>query len=210
MKFVFIFGMKFSLKAFSQFIKNLFFQVQAYSTGDNSQVIFHVMESGMGGQVRKINANDVFTALNQGTIWSQLQQRHNLESIAPKVSFAKEQLEEYLKNTPYGVDPRLWKQAQLDNPNSKKLLPVPLVGFKALQSRIKRQEHQAKIYQGRLDEIATDIGESQKRQQDNSAKLRDAKRKQLELSHRVLNIITRQVCAYFQDLVFDRDFTSWS
>ena len=152
----------------------------------------------MGGQVRKINANDVFTALNQGTIWSQLQQRHNLESIAPKVSFAKEQLEEYLKNTPYGVDPRLWKQAQLDNPNSKKLLPVPLVGFKALQSRIKRQEHQAKIYQGRLDEIATDIGESQKRQQDNSAKLRDAKRKQLELSHRVLNIITRQVCAYFQ------------
>merc|ERR1712083_177989 len=94
---------------------------------------------------------------------------------------------EYLKNTPYGVDLRLWKQAQLDNPNSKKLLPVPLVGFKALQSRIKRQEHQA-----RLDEIATDIGESQKRQQDNSAKLRDAKRKQLELSHRVLNIITRQ------------------
>ena len=30
------------------------------------------------------------------------------------------------------------------------------------------------------------------KQQDNSAKLRDAKRKQLELSHRVLNIITRQ------------------
>merc|ERR1711962_238306 len=173
-------------------IKVVINEVQPYSTGDNSQVIFHVMESGMNGQVRKINANDIFTALNQGNIWSQLQQRQNLESIAPKVNFAEEQLEEYLKNTPYGVDPRLWKQAQLDNPNSKKLLPVPLVGFKALQSRIKRQEHQAKIYQGRLDEIANDISESQKRQQDNSAKLRDAKRKQLELSHRVLNIITRQ------------------
>ena len=47
----------------------------------------------MNGQVRKINANDIFTALNQGNIWSQLQQRHNLESIAPKVNFAKEQLE---------------------------------------------------------------------------------------------------------------------
>ena len=51
------------------------------------------MESGMNGQVRKINANDIFTALNQGNIWSQLQQRQNLESIAPKVNFAKEQLE---------------------------------------------------------------------------------------------------------------------
>ncbi len=72
------------------------------------------------------------------------------------------------------------------------MVPVPLVGFKALQARIKRQEHQAKIYQGRLDGIANDIAESGKRQQDNTAKLRDAKRKQLELSHRLLNIITRQ------------------
>ena len=37
-----------------------------------------------------------------------------------------------------------------------------MVGFKSLQSRIKRQEHQAKIYHGRLDEIANDISESQK------------------------------------------------
>ena len=116
----------------------------------------------MSGQTRKINANDVFNALNQGNIWSQLQQRHSLESLAPKLAFAKEQREEYLKNPPIGVDPRLWKQAQLDNPNKETLVPVPLVGFKSLQSRIKRQEHQAKIYHGRLDEIANDISESQK------------------------------------------------
>lgn len=174
-----------------QNIKVMINEVQAYG-GDNSCIIFHVLESNMQGQTRKIDANDIFTALNQGNTWSQLQQRHPFESIAPKVKFAKEQLDDYLKNCPIGVDPRLWKQAQLDNPSPKELLPVPLVGFKALQARIKRQEHQGKIYQGRLDEIAKDISESQKRQQDNTAKLRDAKRKQLELSHRVLNIITRQ------------------
>ena len=47
-------------------------------------------------------------------------------------------------------------------PDKEALVPVPLVGFKSLQSRIKRQEHQGKIYQGRLDEIANDIAESQK------------------------------------------------
>lgn len=166
-------------------------EVQQYG-GDTSQIIFHIVETNMSGQTRKINANDVFNALNQPNIWPQLQQRHNLESMAPKLAFAKEQREEYLKNPPIGVDPRLWKQAQHDNPDKEALVPVPLVGFKSLQSRIKRQEHQGKIYQGRLDEIANDIAESQKKQQDNTAKLRDAKRKQLELSHRVLNIITRQ------------------
>ncbi len=172
-------------------IKVVITELQSF-TGDNTEVVFHVLESNMTGQTRKIPANDVYTALSQGHIWPQLQQRHNLDSLAPKVALGKDQVEEYLKTPPVGVDPRLWKQAQLDNPNKDKLIPVPLVGFKALQSRIRRQEQQAKIYQGRLDEVANDIAESQKKQQDNSAKLRDAKRKQLELSHRVLNIITKQ------------------
>ena len=136
-------------------------EVQPYS-GESSQIIFHIIETNMSGQTRKIDANDVFNALNQGTTWPQLQQKHALESLAPKLAFAKEQKEEYLKTPPIGVDPRLWKQAQHDNPDKDALVPVPLVGFKSLQSRIKRQEHQGKIYQGRLDEIANDIAESQK------------------------------------------------
>ena len=113
-------------------------EVQQYG-GDTSQIIFHIVETNMSGQTRKINANDVFNALNQPNIWPQLQQRHNLESMvyylkfyyflrkifftefllsfqAPKLAFAKEQREDYLKNPPIGVDPRLWKQAQHDNP----------------------------------------------------------------------------------------------
>ena len=90
-------------------------EVQQYG-GDTSQIIFHIVEANMSGQTRKINANDVFNALNQPNIWPALQQRHNLESMAPKLAFAKEQREDYLKNPPIGVDPRLWKQAQHDNP----------------------------------------------------------------------------------------------
>ena len=86
-------------------IKAVINEVQPYS-GDTSQIIFHIIETNMGGQTRKINANDVFNALNQGNIWSQLQQRHSLESLAPKLAFAKERREDYLKNPPIGVDPR--------------------------------------------------------------------------------------------------------
>lgn len=28
-----------------------------------------------------------------------------------------------------GIDPRMWKQAIQDNPNSAKLIPVPIIGF---------------------------------------------------------------------------------
>jgi len=49
-----------------------------------------------------------------------------------------------LENPPQGIDPRLWRQAQLDNPDPKRFLPVPMIGFKSLQTRIKCQEMQAK------------------------------------------------------------------
>ena len=65
-------------------------EVQQYG-GDTSQIIFHIVETNMSGQTRKINANDVFNALNQPNIWPQLQQRHNLESMVyiPFIKYIK-------------------------------------------------------------------------------------------------------------------------
>ena len=74
-------------------------------------------------------------------------------------------MREYLENPPQGIDVRLWRQAQQDNPDPKKLIPVPMIGFRALSTRIKCQEMQAKNQQGRLDTIASDIAKLQKNQQ---------------------------------------------
>ena len=71
-----------------------------------------------------------------------------------------------------GIDPRLWKQAQLDNPDPKKLIPVPMIGFRALQQRILCQEQLSKTFEGRLDCVAQEISDLQKRHQDTLAKLR--------------------------------------
>ena len=49
-----------------------------------------------------------------------------------------------------------------------------------------------KAHQGRLDCIAEDISSLQKKHQATKAALEESKRRQLELSHRVLKVLVRQ------------------
>ncbi len=62
----------------------------------------------------------------------------------------------------------------------------------ALQQRIQCQDSQSKLYQSRLFSLSDVIEDLQKRQQDTVAKIRDAKRRHLALSHRVLHVMVRQ------------------
>ena len=50
-----------------------------------------------------------------------------------------------------GIDPLLWQQAKLDNPDPEKYIPVPMIGFKELQKRLRLQAEQTRLYQQRLD-----------------------------------------------------------
>lgn len=56
-----------------------------------------------------------------------------------------------------GIEPIVWKQAKLDNPDPEKLIPVPLIGFQELSRRMKCQEYETKQHQKRLDVIITFI-----------------------------------------------------
>ena len=48
------------------------------------------------------------------------------------------------------------------------------------------------MYQGRLDAIAEEIDNLRKRNQNTASLVEDAKRKQLELGHRVLHVLVKQ------------------
>ena len=61
------------------------------------------------------------------------------------------QIKQLLQNPPAGVDPIIWEQAKVDNPDSEKLIPVPMVGFKELLRRLKVQDQMTKQHQTRLD-----------------------------------------------------------
>ena len=65
------------------------------------------------------------------------------------MGLSKTELEDYLSKPPKGVDGRLWKQAVADNPKPSKFIPVPLIGFKSIQSRISAQETQNKAHSGK-------------------------------------------------------------
>jgi nuclear pore complex protein Nup54 len=87
-----------------------------------------------------------------------------------------------------GIDPRLWKQAQLDNPNPEKYIPVPMIGFGEVRWRMKCQEQETKLHQAFLDRVAEDIAELQRRHTATVAKIAEYRRKFLELEHRVLQV----------------------
>ena len=164
---------------------------QCYA-GAGSEVVFYVQETNQqNGQTKRIVSSEIHAFLSQPANAQKMQQM-GFESAVPKVAFSEKEVKAYLETPPQGVDPRLWKQAQLDNPDPSKMIPVPLIGFKALQARIACQEQQAKTHQGRLDAIAGEVADVQKRHEDTLAKMREAKRKHLALAHRVLHVVVKQ------------------
>ncbi len=107
--------------------------------GDSSEVIFYVQETNpQTGQVRTVPASEAHAFLSQ-PMQAQHLQKLGVESLSPRLSLTDDQVQEYLNTPPQGIDHRLWKQAQLDNPDPKRLLPVPMIGFRALQQRLQHQ-----------------------------------------------------------------------
>ncbi len=165
----------------------------AASLGDSaSEVVFQVQESNpQTGQSRKVPAHELQAFFSQPA-QAQSLQRLGAEQVTPKLAFSAAEVKEYLNAPPKGIDPRLWKQAQMDNPDQKTLLPIPLIGFKALQQRILCQDTQSRLYQSRLHALQDALEDLRRRQQDATARLRDAKRRHLTLAHRVLHVLVRQ------------------
>ena len=157
-------------------------------TGETCEVVITVSEN-VNGQLKKTPAQDLSNFLQ--TQAAQLKV-YSVTGVHPKLGFSKKELEEYLNTAPSGVDPRLWKQAVVDNPSPDKMIPVPLIGFKSLQARISAQENQNKAQCGRLDVLAQEIETLKKKQADAIAALTEAKRKEAELAHRVLRVMVGQ------------------
>ncbi|MCJ8741222.1 hypothetical protein PDJAM_G00068200 [Pangasius djambal] len=158
---------------------------------DQTEVIIYVVERSPNGTSKRVPASTLFNYAEQTTIKSQLQQLGVVMSVT-RTALSPAQLKQLLQNPPAGVDPIIWEQAKVDNPDPEKLIPVPMVGFKELLRRLKIQEQMTKQHQTRVDIIATDISELQKNQATTVAKIAQYKRKLMDLSHRVLQVLIRQ------------------
>lgn len=154
-----------------------------------TQVVIYVQEKSVTGSMRRIPATELSAYLLM-----QKQQLLNLgaDNVFAQVTSDKDQIKEYLENPPAGIDPRLWKQAQLNNPNPEKYIPVPMIGFGEVRWRMKCQEQETKLHQAFLDRVAEDIAELQRRHTATVAKIAEYRRKFLDLEHRVLQVLAKQ------------------
>ncbi|XP_067136137.1 nucleoporin p54 isoform X2 [Centruroides vittatus] len=159
---------------------------------EKTEVIIYLVERSLHGCMsRRIPSTDVMAFLEQPVSKTPLTSM-DVVGLISKAAPTKEQLKQYLDNTVAGIDPLLWQQAKLDNPDPEKLIPVPMIGFSELKRRLKYQEHETKQHQERLDIIAEDISELKRRHSTLLAKISEHKRKQIELGHKVLKIMAQQ------------------
>lgn len=158
---------------------------------DQTEVVIYVVERSPNGTSRRVPATTLYAHFEQNNIKTQLQQIGVTLSMT-RTELSPAQVKQLLQNPPAGVDPIIWEQAKVDNPDSEKLIPVPMVGFKELLRRLKVQDQMTKQHQTRLDIISEDIGELQKNQTTTMAKIAQYKRKLMDLSHRTLQVLIKQ------------------
>ncbi|XP_037121553.1 nucleoporin p54 isoform X4 [Syngnathus acus] len=158
---------------------------------DQTEVIIYVVERSPNGTSKRIPASTLFTYLEQANIKAQLTQLGVAMSVT-RTELTPAQQKQLLQNAPAGVDPIIWEQAKVDNPDPEKLIPVPMVGFKELLHRLQIQEQMTKQHQTRVDIVSNDISELQKNQATTVAKIAQYKRKLMDLSHRVLQVLIKQ------------------
>ncbi|CAJ0919619.1 unnamed protein product [Ranitomeya imitator] len=158
---------------------------------DQTEVIIYVVERSPNGTSRRVSATIINNYFEQNNIKSNLQQLGVTLTIA-RTELSPAQIKHILQNPPAGVELVIWDQAKIDNPEPDRMIPVAMVGFKELLRRLKVQDQMTKQHQSRLDIISEDISELQKNQATTMAKIAQYKRKLMELSHRVLQVLIKQ------------------
>lgn len=172
---------------------NISVNIESYKqlADSKTQLTIYVEEKSPTNETRRVPATDVASFLNQPNPVQQLR-TIGVEATFAFVAPDDDQVREYLEKPPKGIDPRMWEQAKQDNPDPKKFIPVPIVGFNGLRQRLKCQEQETAGHSLYLGKVEKDISGLRQRHSSTSAKVMEHRRKLIELSHRVLKIIVKQ------------------
>lgn len=183
--------------------------IEARSEAKSQVTIFVQEKSQISNEVKRYASTEVGNFLNQPMQKSQLTGA-GIEDIVALIAPDEDQLKEYLEKPPKGnplarksavrpfntnllltgIDVRMWNQAKQDNPDPKKFIPVPIIGFDELKRRIKCQERETEIHSMYLAKVQRDLEELKQKHIDATAKILSHKRKLADLSHIILNVRT--------------------
>lgn len=92
-----------------------------------------------------------------------------------------------------GIDLRVWKQAQADNPNSALFIPVPIVGFSELCWKYKCHNEQVTVHKLTLNSITNRLTELARKKTRVESKLEQYTDKMDQLTHRIVKVLVGQM-----------------
>lgn len=99
-----------------------------------------------------------------------------------------DEVKSYLDNLPLGVNPVLWDQAKKNNPNTKKLIPVQIVGFQEINKRFRLQDDENKSQKNSLNIIVNSIESLNDRNKILRSKIDQFKARNEDLEQRTLKV----------------------
>jgi len=162
------------------------------TTENKTEITMYIKEAKPDGTSKRVSANLLHNGLTQQNIKSQLTTSIGLDEVIVRSAMSKDEIKRITATAPVGIDPVIWKQANAENPDKEKMIPVPMRGFSSLADRLQLQTQMTEGHQHRNDIIQQEIRKIQDKQATTRSKIEERKRRILELSRRVLNVIIQQ------------------
>merc|ERR1711935_327068 len=132
-------------------------QCRKMGDGAKTEVTLYVKEARPDGTTKRIGANLLYNGLKGQNIKSQLTTAIGLEDVIVRSAMTKDEIKRFIATAPAGIDPVIWKQANAENPDKEKMIPVPMRGFSALSLRVHLQTQTTEGHQHRNDIIQQEI-----------------------------------------------------
>ncbi|CAG5042061.1 unnamed protein product [Parnassius apollo] len=156
---------------------------------NKTQVVIYVVDKNAGGA--HVSASELGSFLGSGNARSALTSS-GCATVTPATKPTPQMLEQYLQTSPPGMDMRLWKQAQVDNPDPDNYIPVPIIGFTEIKFRARCQAEQAGLQARWLRAAGDTLDELRTRRAAAAANLAQLAARLHALRHLLLQVIARK------------------
>ncbi|XP_026324020.1 probable nucleoporin Nup54 isoform X2 [Hyposmocoma kahamanoa] len=156
---------------------------------NKTQIVIYVVDKGAGGL--HVSASELATFMNSGNVKNALVGA-GCPAVTAVTRPSPQVLAQYLQTPPPGMDQRLWKQAQADNPDPDNYIPVPMIGFSELKFRARCQAEEASLQASWLKRAAEELGELRTRRAASAARLAQLSARLAGLRHTLLQVTARR------------------
>ncbi|KAM7540148.1 hypothetical protein Aperf_G00000039634 [Anoplocephala perfoliata] len=159
---------------------------------NSTEIVVKVIERQASGATHIIPASDLANFFCSAAVRPQLESQLCVCRLMPELAPSASQINAYLEIPPAGFDKRVWRQACEENPAPNRLIPVPVIGFTDLKRRRDEQLLFGEQQRNSVKHLLSVAVGLQAQQLSSTQKLTQIKRKQVELNHRVLKLLSKQ------------------